>query len=72
MNKMSSINIKSLKKCAFCKYWYDPTNSAIQPHLPNANVWKYDMNAKQMCLKTNREMKASSGCGRYECKVEIM
>ena len=72
MNKMSSINIKSYKRCAFCKYWYDPTNSAIQPYLPNMNVWKYDMNAKQMCLKKNREMKASSGCGRYEGKVEVM
>lgn len=62
---MNSINIKSYKKCAFCKYWYDPTNSVIQPHLFNVNVWKYDMDIRKMCLKINREMKVSSGCGKY-------
>ena len=28
---MKMINIKNTKICAFCKYWYDPTNSAIKP-----------------------------------------
>ena len=26
--------------CAFCKHWYDPTNSAIKP-LPG-NWWEFD------------------------------
>ena len=30
------INAKTSKKCAICKNWYDPTNSAIEPklHIP--------------------------------------
>ena len=28
------VNIKHVKKCAFCKKWYDPTNSAIAPKSP--------------------------------------
>ena len=28
---MRLANIKTAKHCAFCKYWYDSTNSAIEP-----------------------------------------
>jgi len=24
-------NVKTTKRCAFCKHWYDPANSAIEP-----------------------------------------
>lgn len=27
------VNIKYTKKCALCKNWYDPTNSAIDQRL---------------------------------------
>lgn len=39
---MPTANIKTIKKCAFCKYWYDPTNSAISPRSPKINLWEYD------------------------------
>lgn len=45
------INLKTAKRCAFCKYWYDPTNSAIEPKNPRSNTWKFDDHCKKMCLK---------------------
>lgn len=65
-------NIKTIKKCAFCKYWYDPTNSAILPRSPKINLWEYDEKAKAKCIHKNYEMKASAFCGNYECKIEIL
>ena len=34
------VNIKHVKKCAFCKNWYDPTNSAITPKSPAIGMWE--------------------------------
>ena len=51
------VNIKHIKKCAFCKNWYDPTNSAIAPKAPNIGLWEIkDTNQKCMCLKKNIHM----------------
>ena len=42
----------SMKKCAFCKYWYDPTCEMIAPS--TAGRWKYKMGVKRPCrLKKN-------------------
>lgn len=57
---MQTVNIKSIKKCAFCKYWYDPTNSAIAPKTPQHNLWQYDDTAKMKCLQKNYDMKSSA------------
>ena len=67
---MLSVNIKTVKKCAFCKYWYDPINSAINPKSPQINVWEYDDKAKKMCLQTGLNMSGGASCGKYICKVE--
>lgn len=48
---MMTVNTKTVKKCAFCKYWYDPTNSAISPRSPKINLWEYDDKAKCKCLQ---------------------
>ena len=69
---MPNVNIKLIKKCAFCKYWYDPTNSAISPRTPQINSWSYDEKAKAKCLLKNYDTKASSFCGKYECKLEVI
>lgn len=69
---MVKTNIKATKKCAFCKYWYDPTNSCINPKAPKVNLWEFDMSAKKKCLKRNTDMVAGSYCKNYECKVPIM
>ena len=69
---MSTANIKTVKKCAFCKYWYDPTNSAISPRSTKINLWEYDDKAKMKCLQKNYDMRASAFCGKYECKLEVI
>lgn len=62
-------NVKSTKICAFCKYWYDPANSAIQPKNTVAGFWEYDNNAINKCLKTNSNRMAWTSCGKFECKI---
>ena len=58
-----------MRKCAFCRYWYDPTNSCIQPKAPNIGIWEYDTRAKRLCLKRNTETEGFFGCTKYECKL---
>jgi hypothetical protein len=69
---MVTVNIKTIKKCAFCKYWYDPTNSAIRPKSPKINIWEYDDKAKCKCLQKNFNMSANAFCGKYTLKLEIL
>lgn len=70
MNSLT-LSIKNAKKCAFCKYWYDPTNSAIKPEAPSIGMWKIiDTTKKNTCLKRNNSpMPASAFCSEYECKL---
>lgn len=57
------VNIKHIKKCAFCKNWYDPTNSAIVPKSPAIGLWQIkDINQKCLCLKKNIQMPANAFC----------
>ncbi len=67
--KMTPINIKTTKKCAICKHWYDPAGTAIQPRV-GRNMWEYDQDAKKMCLKKKYERPASAFCSQFECKLE--
>ena len=66
-----NVNIKYITKCAVCKNWYDPTNSAITPISPNIGMWKInDINQKNLCMKKNIPMPASAFCGSdYSCKL---
>lgn len=66
---MMRIDVRHCRKCAFCKYWYDPTNSAISPKYPQRGIWEYDHRAKKKCLKTNMEKTAASFCSKYEPKL---
>ena len=66
---MIQANIKNCRRCAFCKHWYDPTNSAISPKYPQQGVWEYDQKATRKCLKNNLNKSASSLCGGYELKL---
>ena len=59
------VNIKYVKKCAFCKNWYDPTSSAIAPKAPVIGMWEIkDINQKCMCLKKNIPTAANAFCSR--------
>lgn len=57
--------------CAFCKHWYDPTNSHIAPKRPQNNLWEFDRTAKCKCMIYGVEKNAYSSCLKYECKVEL-
>lgn len=69
--KMRYANVKNNKICAFCKYWYDPANSAIGPREPRAYQWEYDETVTSHCSQGiyTKKRKASQGCSYYECKV---
>ena len=56
------VNIERTKKCAFCKNWYDPSNSAIKPRNPRFNQWEFDDQRRKMCMKKNLEMNANAFC----------
>lgn len=57
----------SMRRCAFCKYWYDPTCEAIRPA---RGQWEYKMGVKKPCrLKHNVETKSSLFCPKFECKL---
>ena len=68
---MQQFQVKSnFRKCAFCKYWYDPTNSAISSKAPNIGILEYDERRQAKCLVRNAEMPAYHGCAKYACKLE--
>ena len=57
-----------MRKCAFCKMWYDPTNQHIRPK--NKSYWEYDNNAECKCLRTNAMRKGYQYCHYFESKME--
>lgn len=69
--KKQPINLNNgIKLCAFCKSWYDPTNSAITPRNPRMGSWEYNIEAKGVCVKTNLTYSAGRiACRDYECKI---
>ena len=71
---MYRINVRGNagRKCAFCKYWYDPTNAYINPRNPRMNLWELDSNATCICIQKNIKLPASSVCSKYECKNVLM
>lgn len=52
-------NLTINKYCAFCKYWYDPTNMYISPHAPRQHIWTYDYLAKCKCMKKAAKQRAA-------------
>lgn len=59
---------KKNKYCAFCKHWYDPTNSAINP-LFGKDLYTIDSNSDKKCVKRNLITPALSICRHYETKM---
>ena len=58
-----------IKKCAFCKFWYDPTNSAIKPVKNNPRCWRYTIGEKKLCRLKNYTVNSHSFCSHFECKL---
>lgn len=63
---MLTANIRTIKKCALCKYWYDPTNSAISPRFPKINLWQYDDTARMKCLQKITKERIRGGLNKRE------
>ncbi len=57
------------KRCAFCKYWYDPTNQYIKPQDPKHGIWKFEATARCMCLKYNLSKGSAMCCEKFENKL---
>lgn len=60
---------EKVRKCAFCKYWYDPTNSALEPTF-GKGMWRIDTDMKNKCrLKNISKMPAGNFCNNFESKL---
>ena len=65
---MSLAHVPEKKICAFCRHWYDPTNSAIRPK--NGGFWEFDNNVRKRCMKkVGYETQSWASCTEFECKV---
>ncbi len=67
--KMKPINIGSTKRCAFCKHWFDPGDTAIRPRNVKHGLWEYDPDTKRVCEKRRYERPGNAFCNEYECKI---
>lgn len=68
---MTQININgnAKKRCAFCKHWYDPTNSAIRPLNPNVGLWEYERDKDNFCAIAKAKRHAWVSCPKFEFKL---
>lgn len=60
------IKVNRVMKCAFCKNWYDPTNSAIKPR--SAALWEYAPRKCSRCMERNIETAGNQGCVKFVMK----
>lgn len=67
--QIANANNDSIKRCAFCRNWYDPTNSAIVPKAPNIGLWEYEPNQKSKCMVQNSERFAAQTCNKFILKI---
>lgn len=63
------INIKFIPLCASCRFWDDPSRSAISPTI-GKNVWEVDTTQKKFCIRKKISTKANAKCQQYESKLE--
>ena len=61
-------NVRNSKICAFCKSWYDPSNSHLNPVNTVSGFWEYESDAKCKCLKTNLEKFSWNSCTKFQSK----
>ena len=67
---MKTFNVKTHSRCcAFCKYWYDPANSAIAPKNIVGGFWEFDDKVWNVCKNFGTKQRAGGSCPKYECKV---
>ena len=67
---MAKKGTPSIKVCAFCKYWYDPANSALAPKRGMKDVWEYTRGIKNACSqKCNMPIMSQFSCSKFEPKI---
>lgn len=64
-----STNGSAKKICAFCRSWYDPTNSCIRPVYPKMGMWEFERTMKSLCTKSNGQRFAWQTCPKFEYKL---
>ena len=69
IKELFNVQYKTSGRCAFCKYWYDPINSAIEPTEPKAGYWRYERNVRCKCIRTGLMKASYATCNYYECKI---
>lgn len=57
-----------VKKCAFCKHWYDPANSKIRPENSFGTVWSFEPGVRSLCAKKHCQTFSNNCCPNYEGK----
>ena len=62
-------NVNHCSYCAFCRYWYVPTNSDISPVAPAQGMWKVNMQAKSLCTLKNTKPGATHRCEKFQSKI---
>ncbi len=66
-----TVNIKKVKHCAFCKYWYDPSNKYIFPNSLDDFLWEFKPNVRRKCLKKDVDTQGVDSCPDYKLKISI-
>ena len=67
---LAKVGSTPMRKCAFCKYYYDPASEAINPKRGMKDIWEYETQIRKPCLKRNNMETASQNlCSKYECKL---
>ena len=67
---LTRLGAPSMRKCAFCRYYYDPVNEVISPKRGTRDSWEYKTNIAKPCLKkANRNVQSQSTCPSFECKL---
>lgn len=66
---MTRMNFSSTKVCGSCKYWNDPTYSAIKPTL-SKDIWEVDLSVKCLCVKKRIIIGSGHRCSDYQSKLQ--
>lgn len=67
-NFVSERNKASMRHCAFCQNWYDPTNSVIRPKNGVGN-WEYEHRIKKKCKLRGVDTPSNHVCNDFVQKT---
>lgn len=63
-------NSPGMKKCAFCRHFYDPMSEAVSPKRGQKDTWEYRTHIRKPCrVKANREVESQAVCPKFESRL---